>query len=149
MQLNDDKIPHNWSVIILKVVHKKPAQSANLHVWWLISSLIFIFLSLARIQDISLLCLGQALIWVIHPRRTRGVCVTLWPCHLSMKEGSLFCFVVMRSTELGCFRSCSWCLWKALDEERCIGLVPCPLDLRCKSSWILNDFFTENEMKWN
>ncbi len=26
-----------------------------------------------------------------------------------MMEGSLFCFVVMRS--------CSWCLWKALDEE--------------------------------
>jgi hypothetical protein len=25
----------------------------------------------------------------------------------SMKEGSLFCFVVMRFTELGCFRSCS------------------------------------------
>jgi hypothetical protein len=33
-----------------------------------------------------------------------------------MKDGSLFCFVGMRSTELGCFRSCSWCLWKALDE---------------------------------
>jgi hypothetical protein len=29
---------------------------------------------------------------------------------LSMKEGSLFCFVVMRSTEPGSFRSCSWCL---------------------------------------
>jgi hypothetical protein len=44
--------------------------------------------------------------------------------YLSMKEGSLFCFVVMRSTEPGCFRSCSWCLWKALDEEGCMGLVP-------------------------
>jgi len=33
-----------------------------------------------------------------------------------MKEGSLFCFVVMRSTEPGCFRSCSWCHWKALEE---------------------------------
>jgi len=43
--------------------------------------------------------------------------------HLSMKEGSLFCFVVMRSTKLGCFRSCSWCLWKALDEEGYMGLV--------------------------
>jgi hypothetical protein len=34
--------------------------------------------------------------------------------YLFMKEGSLFCFciVVMRSTELGCFRSCSWCLSK-------------------------------------
>jgi len=26
----------------------------------------------------------------------------------------------MRSTELGCFRSCSWCFWKALDEDWCI-----------------------------
>jgi hypothetical protein len=47
----------------------------------------------------------------------------LWN-HLSMKEGSLFCFVVIRSIKPGCFRSCSWCLWKALDEEGCMGLVP-------------------------
>ncbi len=33
----------------------------------------------------------------------------------------MFCFVVMRSTEPGCFRSCSWCLWKALNEEGCMG----------------------------
>jgi hypothetical protein len=40
-----------------------------------------------------------------------------------MKEGSLFCFVVMRSTEPGCFRSCSdGCVWKALDEEGVHGL---------------------------
>jgi hypothetical protein len=38
-----------------------------------------------------------------------------------MKEGSLFCFVVMRSTEQESLRLCSWCLWKALDEERCMG----------------------------
>jgi hypothetical protein len=30
--------------------------------------------------------------------------------------------VIMKSTE-GCFRSCSWVLWKALIEERCMGLV--------------------------
>jgi hypothetical protein len=41
--------------------------------------------------------------------------------NLSMKEGSLFCFVVMRSTAPGCFRLCSWCLWKALDDEVCMG----------------------------
>ncbi len=63
---------------------------------------------------------------------------------LSMKEGSLFCFVIMRSTERWCFRSCSWCLWKALDEEGCMGLILWCLDLRCKSSWILNDFFIGN-----
>jgi len=39
-----------------------------------------------------------------------------------MKEGSMFCFVIMRSTKLGCFRSCSWCLWKALDKEGVHGL---------------------------
>jgi hypothetical protein len=43
-----------------------------------------------------------------------------------MKEGSLFCFVlfciiVMRSTEPECFKSCSWCLSKALDKEGCMG----------------------------
>jgi len=46
----------------------------------------------------------------------------------------LVCFVVMRSTEPGCFRSCSWCRWKALDEERCMGLIPWHLDLWCKTS---------------
>jgi hypothetical protein len=33
---------------------------------------------------------------------------------LDIYEGTLFCFVVMRSTEPGCFRSGSWYLWKAL-----------------------------------
>jgi hypothetical protein len=37
--------------------------------------------------------------------------------HLSIKQDSLFCFVTMRSTKLGCFRLCSWYLWKALSEE--------------------------------
>jgi hypothetical protein len=53
-------------------------------------------------------------------------------------------FVLMSSTEPGCLRSCSWCLSKVLDKEVSMGLVPLRLDLRCKSSWILNDFFTEN-----
>jgi hypothetical protein len=46
--------------------------------------------------------------------------------YLSMKEGSffLFCIVIMRITKPGCVRSCSWCLWKALNEEGCMGLVP-------------------------
>ncbi len=69
-------------------------------------------------------------------------CPTWSISNLSMKEGSFF--GVMRSTKPGCFRLCSWCLWKALTEEECMGLVLCCLDLRCKSSWILNDFFTEN-----
>jgi len=65
--------------------------------------------------------------------------------NLSMKEGSLFVlFLLMRSTEPGCFRSCSWFLWKVFEEEGCIGLVSWCLDFQCRSSWILNDFFTEN-----
>ncbi len=43
---------------------------------------------------------------------------------LSMKQGSLFvlfCFVLMRSTEPGCIGSCSWSLWKALDEVGLFG----------------------------
>jgi hypothetical protein len=35
---------------------------------------------------------------------------SLGHCYLSMKEGSLFCLVVMRSTEPGCFRLRSLCL---------------------------------------
>jgi hypothetical protein len=49
--------------------------------------------------------------------------------NVSMKEGSLFCFVVVRATVPGCFRSCSWCLSKALNEEGCMGLVLWCLDL--------------------
>jgi hypothetical protein len=60
-------------------------------------------------------------------------CLPLWPTYIGEKGRTLgktsiyegrFCFVVMRSTELGCLRSCSWCLWKALDEEGSMGLVP-------------------------
>jgi hypothetical protein len=45
---------------------------------------------------------------------------------ISIHEGRLFVcivlfcsvwFVIMRSTELGCFRSYSWSLWKAYDER--------------------------------
>jgi hypothetical protein len=53
----------------------------------------------------------------------------------------------MRSTQPGCFRSCFWSLWKALEEEGCMGLVPWRLDLWCRSSWILNDFFTKIKLK--
>jgi hypothetical protein len=53
----------------------------------------------------------------------------------------LFWSLVMKFTKPGCFRLCSWCLWKYFNEEGCMGLVPWGLDLWCKSSWILNDFF--------
>ncbi len=48
--------------------------------------------------------------------------------HVSMKEGCLFAlfyfvlFVLVRSTESGCFRLCSWCPLKALQKEWVHGL---------------------------
>ncbi len=66
-------------------------------------------------------------------------CVWDYPIYL-LKEGSLFCFVIMRSTELRCFRSCSWCFWKSLNEKGCLGLIPWCLDLQRNFFWILNDF---------
>jgi hypothetical protein len=68
--------------------------------------------------------------------------------HLSMKQGSLFV--------LFCTYAIHWrgmlqiaflvSLESSLEEEEegCIGLVSWRLDLWCKSSWILNDFFTLN-----
>jgi hypothetical protein len=41
------------------------------------------------------------------------------PPYLSMKEGSLFCFVLYLWDSLN--RDVSWCLWKALDENRCMA----------------------------
>jgi hypothetical protein len=116
-----------------------------------IKSLNKIHMTLAKINtsdhDIFLFeCLKHSLLYNSN-RNYSEVCYnwTNW-IHLSMKEGSLFvlfCFVPIRSTELGCFRSLSWSIWKALQEEGCIVLVSWRLDLRCRSSWILNDFFTE------
>ncbi len=68
--------------------------------------------------------------------------------HLSMRQSSLFCFVTMKSTKLGCFKLCSWYLWKAFDKERCIGLDSWRLELWCRSSWILNEIFTKLNHKY-
>jgi putative component of membrane protein insertase Oxa1/YidC/SpoIIIJ protein YidD len=57
--------------------------------------------------------------WISH-NHVKTKCHFLHP-YLSMKQRSFFCFVVIRSTELGCFRSCSWYLWKALNKEGCMG----------------------------
>ncbi len=46
------------------------------------------------------------------------------PHYLSMKKGSLFVlFVLMKSTESEYFRSHSWSLWKALQEDRAPLLI--------------------------
>jgi hypothetical protein len=72
------------------------------------------------------------------------------PFHLSMKEGCLFVlFALMRFTELVCFRSWSWSLWKALEEQGCIGLVSCIWTLPCRSSWILKWMIPSLKIKFN
>jgi hypothetical protein len=56
----------------------------------------------------------------------------------------------MRSTEpgLGCFRSCSWCLWKALDEEGCMGLVSWGLDRLVVQKFLKCEWFLHWKFKW-
>jgi hypothetical protein len=66
-----------------------------------------------------------------------------------MKFVCFVLFVLMRSTKPGCFRLCSWCLWKALEEEGCMGWVPWRLDLQCKSSRILNWMVSSLRIKSN
>jgi len=48
--------------------------------------------------------------------------------YLWRKVVCLFCFAVMRSTKPEYFRSCSWCLQKAFNDEGCMGSVPWQLD---------------------
>jgi hypothetical protein len=53
-----------------------------------------------------------------------------------MKQGSLFVlfrFVLIKSTEPGCIRLCSWSLWKALEEGGALawfhGIWTCSVEL--------------------
>ncbi len=70
---------------------------------------------------------------------TRILCihhVARLPEHLSMKEGSLFVlFVIIRSTELGCFRSRSWSLW--FQTKVCLKKFS-PLSNKWVYNWIDN-----------
>ncbi len=62
----------------------------------------------------------------------------------------LFCFVVMTFIGLGCFRSCSWCLWKALKKEGWMGLIPQHLDLQCKvlEYWMIFSLKIKSNHSW-
>jgi hypothetical protein len=69
---------------------------------------------------------------------------------LFMKEGCLFVlFILMRSTELGCFRSCFWSLWKSFKEERrgalawFHGVWTC--DVKVFEYWMISSL----KIKWN
>ncbi len=68
---------------------------------------------------------------------------------LSIKEGRqfvLFCSYEIHQT--GMLDHVLDVVGKLLTrKKRCMGLVPSHLDLPCKSSRMLNDFFTENQIK--
>jgi len=68
--------------------------------------------------------------------------------NLSMKQGSLFCFVMVRSPKLWHLMSCSWYLRKAFDEQGCTNLVWDHLALHCASYWLLKHFLNENQIKF-
>jgi hypothetical protein len=75
--------------------------------------------------------------------------IYLW--HLSMKEGRLFVLFWFCGYEIHRSMMLQIVLLVSLESSWwggvCMGLVPCCLDLWCKSSWILNDFFSENEIQ--
>ncbi len=67
------------------------------------------------------------------------ICLNHWPMVIRtmakpLKVVCLFCFLLMRSTEPQCFRSCSWSLWKLLRRRGASALVSWRLDLLSKSS---------------
>jgi hypothetical protein len=69
-----------------------------------------------------------------------------------MKEGSLFCFVVMKSTKPRCFRSCSWCFWGSFQQGGVHGLgsttfglvVQKFLNIEQFLHWKINKIIAEN-----
>ncbi len=123
--------PQNWCGYTQSKCHFKPMTTfhiAQKHLWvfLLLATIIYIF------QENHFVSLG---VWGFK------ALMYLW-----RKVVCLFYFFHAYETHWtgmlpGCFRLCSWSLWNALKEEGCISLVPWWLDLQCKSSWILNDFF--------
>jgi hypothetical protein len=60
-----------------------------------------------------------------------------------MEEGSLF--VLLSTDEIHQTKMLQIVILVSFGKlVGCMGLVPWHLDLQCKSSWILNDFFPEN-----
>ncbi len=63
-----------------------------------------------------------------------------------------FVFVLMRTIKLGCFRLCYWCLWKALNEEGCIGLALFHQVLTCGAKvleyWMISSLQIKLNHRW-
>jgi hypothetical protein len=65
--------------------------------------------------------------------------------NLSMKEGSFFVlFCTIETHRTGMLQIMFLVSMESSQGEGCMGLVSWHLDLLCRSSPLLNDFFTEN-----
>jgi len=112
---------------------------------------LFIYLFIFWIlSELAWGCLPSEGIWP--PRTIWGPLgfAHIWPGLLSMKEGSFFCFVLMRSTELACFRSCSWCLSKALDEMRHMAWfhVVWTCGAKVFEYWVISSLIIKFNRRW-
>ncbi len=95
---------------------------------WLCASLFYHGGSNCPLLKVSVLCLCNVLYWrLIVPKLNRicDVSEFIWMIvhvvprthvYLWSKVVRLFCFVLMKSSKPGCFMSCAWSLWKALEE---------------------------------
>ncbi len=70
--------------------------------------------SSCRVVTALLLCCGDF---------STSVACAMELCHLSMKEGSLFCFVLFVPICFGGIGMCLWCCWQDLDEQDLIEFI--------------------------
>jgi hypothetical protein len=79
------------------------------------------------------------------PQKTRGVAYCGLGIYLWSKVVCLFCFVCTDEIHwTGMLQIAFLVSLQSSRGEGCLSLVSWCLDLQCRSSWILNDFFTEN-----
>jgi hypothetical protein len=72
------------------------------------------------------------------------IVITIMHKHLSMKEGSLFWFCSYEIHLIGMLQIMFLVSLESYQQGGVHVLGSMVLDLRCKSSWILNIFFIEN-----
>jgi len=105
----------------------------------------------------TMMCHHVWLLWLKHATFVKSFevlwlkCVTFF-CFMwhypNIKEGSLFCFVLMICAKPWRFTLRSWYHWKVLDMQGCIGLVWECLELQCGSYWLLNHFSLKIKLNW-
>jgi len=76
------------------------------------------------------------------------LCFTCTPIYLWRKVIFFVLFCNYEIHQTGMLQIMFLVSLESLNKEGCMGLIPWCLDLRSKRSWILNDFFTENNGSW-